>query len=53
MLMPKRTKYRKQIRGNMNGKAHRGNKVSYGEFGLVATEPCWIKSIRLRQPELP
>ena len=44
MLMPKRTKYRKQIRGNMNGKAHRGNKVSYGEFGLVATEPCWIKS---------
>ena len=44
MLMPKRTKYRKQIRGNMKGKATRGNKVIYGEFGLVATEPCWIRS---------
>ena len=44
MLMPKRTKYRKQIRGNMKCKATRGNKVTYGEFGLVATEPCWIRS---------
>ena len=44
MLMPKRTKYRKQIHGNMKGKATRGNKVTYGEFGLVATEPCWIRS---------
>ena len=44
MLMPKRTKYRKQIRGNMKGKATRGNKVTYGEFCLVATEPCWIRS---------
>ena len=44
MLMPKRTKYRKQIRGNMKGKATRGKKVTYGEFGLVATEPCWIRS---------
>lgn len=44
MLMPKRTKYRKQIRGNMKGKATRGNKISYGEYGIVATEPCWIKS---------
>ena len=44
MLMPKRTKYRKQIRGNMKGKATRGNKVTYGEFGLVATETCWIRS---------
>ena len=44
MLRPKRTKYRKQIRGNMKGKATRGNKVTYGEFGLVATEPCWIRS---------
>ena len=44
MLMPKRTKYRKQIRGNMKGKATRGNKVTYGEFGLVVTEPCWIRS---------
>ena len=44
MLMPKRVKRRKQFRGTMTGKALRGNKISYGEFGLVATEPCWIKS---------
>ena len=44
MLLPKRTKYRKQQRGRMKGKASRGNYVSYGEFGLMATEPCWIKS---------
>ncbi len=44
MLMPKRVKRRKQFRGTMTGKALRGNKLSYGEFGLVALEPCWIKS---------
>ena len=44
MLMPKRTKYRKQQRGSMKGEAHRGNKISNGEFGLVATESCWLKS---------
>ena len=44
MLMPKRVKRRKQFRGSMAGKALRGNTISYGEFGLVATEPCWIKS---------
>ena len=44
MLMPKRVKRRKQFRGSMRGKALRGNKINYGEFGLVATEPCWIKS---------
>ena len=44
MLMPKRTKYRKQIRGNMKGKATRGNKIAYGEYGIIATEPCWIRS---------
>lgn len=42
MLMPKRTKYRKAMRGNLNGKATRGNKISFGEFGLVASEPKWI-----------
>ena len=42
MLMPKRVKYRRQQRGRMKGKALRGNVVNYGEFGLVATEPCWI-----------
>ena len=44
MLMPKRVKRRKQFRGSMAGKALRGNKISNGEYGLVATEPCWIKS---------
>ena len=44
MLMPKRVKRRKQFRGNMKGKAHRGNKITYGEFGIVATEPSWITS---------
>ena len=44
MLMPKRVKHRKQFRGTMTGKAMRGNKISNGEYGLVATEPCWIKS---------
>lgn len=44
MLMPKRVKRRKQFRGSMTGKALRGNKIVYGEYGLVAQEPCWIKS---------
>ena len=44
MLMPKRVKRRKQFRGTMRGKASRGNTLTYGEFGLVSTEPCWIKS---------
>ena len=44
MLLPKRTKYRKQQRGRMKGQAHRGNFVAYGDYGLVALEPCWIKS---------
>ncbi len=44
MLMPKRVKRRKQFRGSMKGKAMRGNTISNGEFGLVATEPCWIRS---------
>ena len=42
MLMPKRVKYRRQQRGRMKGKATRGNFVAYGEYGLMATEPCWI-----------
>ena len=44
MLMPKRVKYRRVQRGRMTGKATRGNKVTYGEFGLQATEPSWITS---------
>lgn len=42
MLMPRRVKRRKQHRGRMKGKALRGNKVSYGQFGIAAEEPCWI-----------
>ena len=44
MLMPKRVKRRKQFRGSMRGKATRGNKISYGEYGIVALEPGWIRS---------
>ena len=44
MLMPKRVKHRKQFRGSMAGKALRGNTICNGDFGLVALEPCWIKS---------
>ena len=42
MLMPKRVKRRKQFRGRMKGRAHRGNFVAYGDYGLMATEPGWI-----------
>ena len=44
MLTPKRVKYRRVFRGRMKGKATRGNTITYGEFGLVATEPSWITS---------
>ena len=44
MLMPKRVKFRRVHRGRMKGKAARGNFVSNGEFGLMATEPAWITS---------
>ncbi len=44
MLLPKRVKYRRVHRGRMTGKATRGNVVSYGDFGLQATEPCWLTS---------
>ena len=44
MLMPKRVKHRKQFRGSLAGKAMKANKVSQGEWALVSTDPCWIKS---------
>ena len=44
MLLPKRVKYRRVHRGRLTGKAMRGNKITYGEFGLVALEPAWITS---------
>ena len=44
MLMPKRVKRRRVHRGRMKGKAMRGNTVTYGQYGIAATEPGWIKS---------
>ena len=44
MLLPKRVKYRKQMRGRMTGKANRGTVVNYGDYGLQALEPAWITS---------
>ncbi len=44
MLLPKRVKYRRVQRGRLKGTAHRGNKVTYGQFGLQALEPAWITS---------
>jgi large subunit ribosomal protein L16 len=44
MLMPKRVKHRKQFRGRMKGKAHRGAAVQFGDYGIQATEPVWITS---------
>lgn len=44
MLMPKRVKRRRVHRGRMAGVATRGNVLAYGDYGIIATEPCWIKS---------
>ena len=47
MLMPKRVKYRKMMRGRMRGKAQRGAEVHFGEYGLKALEPAWISARQL------
>ena len=44
MLLPKRVKYRRVMRGRLKGQASRGNKLAYGEFGIQALEPAWITS---------
>ncbi len=44
MLLPKRVKYRRVMRGRMKGQASRGNKIAYGQFGIQALEPAWITS---------
>src|SRR3954447_5689729 len=44
MLMPKRTKYRKMMKGRMGGKAYRGSAIAFGDYGLQALEPAWISS---------
>ncbi len=52
MLLPKRVKYRRVHRGRMKGKAHRGSTVTYGEYGLVAMEPAWIKSNQIESARI-
>ena len=52
MLLPKRVKYRRVHRGRMTGKATRGNKVSYGEFGLQALEPAWTTSTQIESARI-
>ena len=52
MLMPKRVKHRKQFRGSMAGKAQRGNRISYGEFGLVSQDPAWIDSRQIESARI-
>ena len=52
MLMPKRTKYRKQQRGRRRGMAHRGNTISFGEYGLQATEVSWLTSRQIESARI-
>lgn len=52
MLMPKRVKYRRVHRGRMKGVATRGNTVSHGEYGLMATEPAWITSNQIESARI-
>ncbi|MCX6345879.1 MAG: 50S ribosomal protein L16 [Armatimonadetes bacterium] len=52
MLMPKRTKYRKQMRGSRAGKATKGNKVSFGDYGLQALEAAWITSNQIESARI-
>lgn len=52
MLLPKRVKYRRVHRGRMKGVATRGNKVTYGEYGLMATEPSWITSNQIESARI-
>ncbi len=52
MLMPKRVKRRKVMRGRMTGKATRGNTLAYGTYGIIATEPCWIKSNQIESARI-
>ena len=52
MLLPKRVKYRRVHRGRRKGKAYRGNKVTYGDFGLQALEPSWITSNQIESARI-
>ncbi|NBG89008.1 50S ribosomal protein L16 [Isachenkonia alkalipeptolytica] len=52
MLMPKRVKRRRVFRGRMKGEANRGNKISYGEYGIMALEPGWITSNQIESARI-
>jgi len=52
MLQPTRTKYRKMQRGKMKGKAHKGNLISFGEFGLQALQTAWINSSQIESARI-
>ena len=52
MLMPKRVKFRRVHRGRLTGKALRGNRITNGTYGLVATEPAWITSNQIEGKSL-
>ncbi|KWT83401.1 MAG: 50S ribosomal protein L16 [Nitrospirae bacterium] len=52
MLMPKKVKYRKMMKGNMNGKAARGADVAFGDFGLKALEPGWVTSRQIESARI-
>lgn len=52
MLMPKKVKRRKEMRGRMTGKATRGNKLAYGDYGIVALEPAWIKGNQIESARI-
>jgi len=52
MLSPKRVKHRKTHKGRMRGMAHRGNKVSFGEYGLQALEPTWISNRQIESARI-
>ncbi|MCL2407798.1 MAG: 50S ribosomal protein L16 [Defluviitaleaceae bacterium] len=52
MLMPKRTKHRKQFRGRMKGRAMRGNRIVYGEYGIVAQESSWVTSNQIESARI-
>ena len=52
MLMPKRVKRRRVFRGRMKGKAHRGNFLAYGDFGIQATEPCWVTARQIEDARI-
>ncbi|MBQ8533548.1 MAG: ribosomal protein L16, partial [Clostridia bacterium] len=53
MLLPKRVKYRRVHRGRLKGAAHKGNTVTYGQFGLQALEPAWITSNQIEAARIP